>query len=39
MYPDYQFWLEQAIAFCIAAVMVYFVDKFSSKKHSKEAKE
>lgn len=39
MYPDYQFWLEQAIAYCVAALIVCIVDKINFRKHSKETEE
>jgi len=39
MYQNAEFLLMQAIAFCIAGLLAYFVDKKNSKKHIKETEE
>lgn len=33
------FWVEQLIAYCIAGVMIYIVDKINSKKQIKDIEE
>lgn len=39
MYQGDIFWLEQVIAYCIAALLVYIVDKINSKKQIKDIEE
>ncbi|SHJ73537.1 hypothetical protein [Bacteroides stercorirosoris] len=39
MYQDDIFWLEQVIAYGIAGLLVYIVDKINSKKHIKDIEE
>ncbi|WP_418698897.1 hypothetical protein [Bacteroides sp.] len=36
MYYETGFWLEHAIAFGIALLLIYFIDKTSTKKHTKD---
>ncbi len=36
MYQGYMFWVEQAIAYCIAYLAVRLIDRSNSKKQIKE---
>ena len=36
MYYETECWLEQAIAFGIALLLIYFIDKMNVKKHAKD---
>jgi hypothetical protein len=36
MYCESDFWLEHAIALGIAVLLIYFIDKMSTKKHTKD---
>ncbi len=39
MYQGENFWLEQVIAYCIAGLLWYIVDKINSRKHIKDTEE